>query len=70
MIDTKIIFLAQLQAKLWPLKDLGVPRGGQISNPRKIQITRRRKKKFGIFAYLHMGYLYAKNEPNLFFWVL
>ena len=53
MIDTKIVFLAQLQAKLWPSKDLGVPPGGQISNPRKIQNTRRRAKKFGIFAYLH-----------------
>ena len=70
MIDTKIIFLAQLQAKLWPFKDLGVPPGGQISNPRKIQNTRRRAKKFGIFAYLHLGYLYTKNEKNLFFWVL
>ena len=67
MIDTKIIFLAQLQAKLWPFKDLGVPPGGQISNPRKIQNTRRRAKKFGIFAYLHLGYLYTKNEKNLFF---
>ena len=67
MIDTKIVFLAQLQAKLWPFKDLGVPPGAQISNPRKIQNTRRRKKKFGIFAYLHMGYLYTKNEPNPFF---
>ena len=37
MIDTKIVFLAQLQAKLWPFKDLGVPPGGQISNPRKNQ---------------------------------
>ena len=70
MIDTKIVFLAQLQAKLWPFKDLGVPRGGQISNPRKIQNMRRRAKKFGIYAYLHMGFLYTKNEPNLFFWVL
>ena len=70
MIDTKIVFLAQLQAKLWPFKDLGVPWGGQISNPRKIQNMRRRAKKFGIYAYLHMGYLYTKNEPNLFFWVL
>ena len=68
MIDTKIVFLAQLQAKLWPFKDLGVPPGGQISNPRKIQNTRRRAKKFGIFAYLHLGYLYTKNEKNLFFW--
>ena len=67
MIDTKIIFLAQLQAKLWPFKDLGVPRGGQISNPRKIQNMRRRAKKFGIYAYLHLGYLYTKNEKNLFF---
>ena len=67
MIDTKIIFLAQLQAKLWPFKDLGVPPGGQISNPRKIQNTRRRAKKFGIFAYLHLGLLYTKNEKNLFF---
>ena len=67
MIDTKIVFLAQLQAKLWPFKDLGVPPGGQISNPRKIQNTRRRAKKFGIFAYLHLGYLYTKNEKNLFF---
>ena len=70
MIDTKIIFLAQLQAKLWPFKDLGVPPGGQISNPRKIQNTRRRAKKIGIFAYLHLGYLYTKNEKNLFFLVL
>ena len=70
MIDTKIVFLAQLQAKLWPFKDLGVPPGAQISNPRKIQNMRRRAKKFGNYAYLHMGYLYTKNEPNLFFWVL
>ena len=68
MIDTKIIFLAQLQAKLWPFKDLAVPPGGQISNPRKIQNTRCRAKKFGIFAYLLLGYLYTKNEKNLFFW--
>ena len=67
MIDTKIVFLAQLQAKLWPFKDLGVPLGGQISNPRKIQNMRRRAKKFGIFAYLHLGYLYTKNEKNRFF---
>ena len=67
MIDTKIVFLAQLQAKLRPFKDLGVPPGGQISNPRKIQKTRRRAKKIGIFLYLHLGYLYTKNEPNLFF---
>ena len=67
MIDTKIVFLAQLQAKLWPFKDLGVPPGGQISNPRKIQNMRRRAKKFGIFAYLLLGYLYTKNEKNLFF---
>ena len=47
-----------------------LPQGGQISNPRKIQNMRGRAKKFGIYAYLHMGYLYTKNEPNLFFWVL
>merc|ERR1712148_660 len=39
--------------------------GGQISNPCKIQNTRCRAKKFGIFAYLHLGYLYTKNQKNL-----
>ena len=52
MIDTKIVFLAQLQAKLWPFKDLGVPPGGQISNPVKSKIRVVEQKNSG---FLHIS---------------
>ena len=43
-------------AEIWLLKDLGVPLGVKISNPRKTQIIGPRANIFGILEQLPKGY--------------